>query len=111
METPHGPISVRVFRTCDSLHCIGTTGSPEAVDSVIWGVQRIGSGLVESVVVREAARRHLSLFLDRNPDEIEIRRLKGPSGLKPPIVYVEDRRVGVDISLSHDGAFAAYAFV
>jgi len=111
VETPRGSVPVRIFRTCDSIHCIATTGLPEAVDSVIWGVQHIGSGLVESVVVREAAKRHLSLLLDRDPDEIEIRRLKGSAGSKPPIVYVEGRKAGVDISLSHDGAFAAYAFV
>ena len=111
VETSHGSIPVRIFQTYDSIHCIATTGASEAIDSVIWGVQHIGSGLVESVIVREAASKHLSLYLNWNPDEIEIRRLKGPRGLGPPIVYVKDRKAGVDISLSHEGEFVAYAFV
>ena len=111
VETPHGSISVRIFQAYDSIHCIATTGLPEAVDSVIWGVQHIGSGLVESVIVREAASKHLSLYLNWNPDEIEIRRPKGPRGLGPPIVYVKNRKTGVDISFSHEGEFVAYAFI
>jgi len=116
VETPCGLIPVRIFQTCDSIHCIGTTGASEAIDSVAWGVRRIGRGLrvtphLKSFIVRKAARRHLSLYLNRDPDEIEIHRLKGPRGLGPPIVYVKDQETGVDISLSHEGDFVAYAFV
>lgn len=116
VETPRGSIPVRIFQACDCIHCIGTTGAKEAIDSVDWGVLRIGRGFgasprFESFIVRKAARRHLSLYLNRYPDEIEIRRVKGPHGSGYPIVYIGDRRAGVDISLSHEGEFAAYAFV
>lgn len=116
VETPHGSVSVKLFQTHDSIHCIATTGSSDAIDSVIWGVQRIAGGQrspqhSESHAVREAAKKHLSSHFNLNPAEIEIRRLKGPRGLGSPVVYIEDQRAGVDISLSHDRAFVAYAFI
>ena len=110
VETSCGPIQMKVFQTCDFVHCIGTTGTFKAIDSIIWGVQRINTSMNESFFVRKAARKSLSLYLNHNPDEIEIRRLRGPYGLEPPIVYVKDRRAMIDISLSHEGRFVAYAF-
>lgn len=115
VRTPCGSILIKTFQTHDSIHCIGASESPEGLDSVIWGVKRISKSLnapphFESSAVREAAKEHLSLYLNWKPDEIEIRRLKGPRGLEGPIVYVNDRRAGVDISLSHEGEFVAYAF-
>lgn len=115
VSTPCGSILIKTFQTHDSIHCIGASGSPEGVDSVIWGVKRISKSLnasphFESSAVREAAKRHLSLYLNRKPGEIGIRRPRGARGLGAPIVYVKDRRAAVDISLSHEGEFVAYAF-
>ena len=115
VRTPRGLILIKAFQTHDSIHCIGVSGSPEGVDSVIWGVKRISKSLnappyFESSAVREAAKRHLSLYLNRKPDEIEIHRPRGARGLGVPIVYVNDCHAGVDISLSHEGEFVAYAF-
>lgn len=115
VETPNGSIPVRIFKTKDSIHCIATTGTTESIDSIIWGVQRIAGDQrspqhSESFAVREAAKNHLSLYFNLNPDEIEIRRPGGTRGLGAPIVYLNDRRAGVDISLSHEGEFVAYAF-
>lgn len=115
VETPHGPVPVRIFQTHDSIHCIATTGSSDAIESVVCGVQRIGGDPKspqhsESHAVREAAKKHLSSHFNLNPAEIEIRRPKGTRGLEAPIVYVKNRRAVVDISLSHDGELVAYAF-
>lgn len=115
VRTPRGLILIKTYQTCNSIHCIGASGSPEGIDSVIWGVKRIDKSLnapphFESSAVREAAKEHLSLYLNRKPDEIEIRRPRGARGLGAPVVYINDCHAGVDISLSHEGEFMAYAF-
>jgi hypothetical protein len=111
VETPCEPVTIRTFKTRNHIHCIGCDGESETLDSIVWEVRRVEEDLgFESFFVREAAKKRLSLHLNRNPEEIEIRRLKGPCGLEPPVVYVKDVPVLVDISLSHDGKFMAYAF-
>ncbi len=115
VKTPNGSIPVRIFKTNNSIHCIATTGTTESIDSIIWGVQRITGDqrspqYSESFAVREAAKKHLSLYFNLSPDEIEIRRSKGARGLEAPVVYINDCLAGVDISLSHEGEFVAYAF-
>jgi hypothetical protein len=115
VETPCDPVTIRTFKTRNHIHCIGTDGESKTLDSVVWEVRRVEEDMgvlprFESFFVREAAKERLSLCLNRNPDEIEIRRFKGPYGLEPPVVYVKDTPVLVDISLSHDGKFVAYAF-
>lgn len=115
VKTPCEPVTIKTFKTLDHIHCIGTDGESKTLDSVVWEVRRVEEDLrvlpcFESFFVREAAKKRLSLHLNRNSDEIEIRRLKGQYGLEPPVVYVKDNPALVDISLSHDGKFAAYAF-
>lgn len=115
VETPYEPVMVRIFEAHDHVHCIGSDGGSKTLDSVVWETRYIEESLrdlpdIESFFVREAAKERLSLYLNRNPDEIEIRRFKGAYGLEPPVVYVKDTPVLVDISLSHEGKFVAYAF-
>lgn len=115
VETPCDPVTIRTFKTRNHIHCIGCDGESKTLDSVVWEVRRVEEDLrvlprFESFFVREAAKKRLSLHLNRNSAEIEIRRLKGQYGLEPPVVYVKGCAVMVDISLSHDGKFVAYAF-
>lgn len=115
VDTPYGQIHIRIFVTCDYVHCVGATAPLEATDAVVWHVDRISpvseaSPAHESIFVREALKNHLSAYIDEGPEDIEIRREKGSHGLKPPFVYAHGRRDEIDISLSHDGHFTAYAF-
>ena len=116
VDTPHGTCYIQVIITGDYIHCIGNSVSSEAMDSVIWRVDRIDpfSGDApdfESMAVRKALKKHLSASCNKSTEDIEIRRAKGPRGLGPPFVYINGRQSDIDISLSHDGRFAAYAFV
>ena len=115
VETPCDPVTIRTFKTRNHIHCIGCDGKSKTLDSIVWEVRPVEEDMealpgFESILAREAVKKRLSLHLNRNPDEIEIRRLKGRYGLEPPAVYVKGRTVMVDISLSHDGKFVAYAF-
>ena len=115
VDTPYGQIYIRIFVTHDYVHCVGATTPLESTDAVVWHVDRISpisevTPAHESLCVREALKKHLSEYVDENADDIEIRREKDTNGLQPPFVYLHGRRDEIDISLSHDGAFTAYAF-
>jgi len=115
VDTPYGQIYIRIFLACDYVHCVGATAPLETTDAVVWHVDRISpdsevSPEYESMFVRDTLKKHLSAYVDGSPEDMEIRREKGTNGLNPPFVYLNGRRDEIDISLSHDGAFTAYAF-
>ena len=115
VDTPYGRIEIKVFITFDYVHCIGTTSAPDDMDALAWHVDRISpdsqaSPDYESAFVRKALKLRLSKCYDESPENIEIRRVKSPYGLEPPFVCINGKPAAIDVSLSHDGIFAAYAF-
>lgn len=113
VDTPGGKIDIKIFIACEYVHCIGAKDFSEGVDSLIWKVDLLPQPEItpgyESIFLREAVKKHLSMILNRIPEDIDIRRSEGR--VSPPVVYLRDEPAGVDISLSHDGKFTAYAFI
>ena len=115
VATPGGNINLETRITASYVHSIAASLPFSAGTAILWQVERLpGSDLspaFESAYVRTAAQRHLAQYLPgSSAQEIEIRRDQGPAGLGPPSVYLRGQLTDIDISLSHDGAFAAYAF-
>jgi hypothetical protein len=117
VETPYDPVSIRIFINENYVHCIGITGKSEAFNSVIRGVLQISRGNdfhfstdSPSSKVRQLAKKAISSYLDQDIEDIDIRRFKGYRGLEPPTVSIKGEARMIDISLSHDGNFVAYAF-
>ena len=115
VDTPYGRIEIKVFITSDYAHCIATTSGLDEMDALVWHVKRISpdsqaSPDYESAFVRKALRERLSAHYGESPENIEIRRVKSSSGLGPPFVCIDGERAAIDVSLSHDGFLAAYAF-
>ena len=115
VDTPYGRIEIKVFITSDYVHCIGTQSGLDEMDALVWQVERISpdsqvSPDYESAFVRKALKLRLSTYYDEAPENIEIRRVKSSSGLGPPFVCINGERAAIDVSLSHDGFLAAYAF-
>ncbi|MBI4632406.1 MAG: 4-phosphopantetheinyl transferase family protein [Deltaproteobacteria bacterium] len=114
--TPCGTVVIKSLVNRDYVHCIGVDGTPADIQAVVWDVDQIirdGKPAAdnESFFIREKAGKRLSAYLNADPAEIDIRRRRrGASGLGPPRVFCRGRRAEIDISLSHDGRFAAYAF-
>ena len=54
--------------------------------------------------------RSLAGFLREDDQHIEIRRQKKEGDLLPPVVYLKGVQTDIDVSLSHDGQWVAYAF-
>jgi len=110
--TPCGPVPVRFFITGEYIHCIGAS-TDEGIGSIVWDVQKIlqpqFSPDYQSDFVRNMAGKKISRYLKEDPEAIEIIRPKGHRGLGPPAVYAGGKRTAIDISMSHDGRFAACA--
>ena len=112
VETPCGPVSVRFCITGEYIHCIGAT-TDKGLNSIVWDVQTMlrpeVSPKYQSDFVRNMARKKISRYLKEDLETIEIIRPKGHRGLGPPVVYAGGKRTAIDISMSHDGRFAACA--
>ena len=117
MACPFGCVAVRIYRTDEYVHCIGMNGETDPAEGIIAHVIRLADGPGaspspdESRLTRDAAVQGLSAHLGLKAEEIEIRRIKKDRDLGPPVVYVRGEKTTVDISLSHDGSFGAFAFV
>lgn len=113
--SPYGKIKIRTDLACYHIHCVSMSGEGAHWDSVISRVEEISteerSRRGESGAIRNLLRKDLSHYLSISPDDMEILRRRGPRGLGPPQVYIGGKQAAVDISMSHDGSFMAYAFV
>lgn len=120
VRTPYDPVSIRIFREADYIHCVGVTGNEELINSVIWGIhtadllegaEDIYSPGAASVEIRKVATRKIALYCKEKIEDIDIIRVKGSHGLGPPKVYIKGKEAMIDISLSHDRHFLSYAFL
>ncbi len=107
-------VFIRINYGADYIHCIGADDF-SALDRIVCGIapplpaggQNAGlsSWGRKSLLCRLAGIHRLDL-----PD-LEIRRIKNGSELGSPCLYYKNVKIPFDISLSHDGNFAAYAFL
>lgn len=120
VNTPHGVVPVRIFFHEDHIHCIGSDNCPDGLDHILHGFGTIDSdkegspyslSVRESLAVRRIAKQHIALHLGLHADDIHIMRNTSDRGPEPPMVYCDNINQNMDISLSHDGRFVAYAFL
>jgi len=118
VNTPVGTVRLCIFREGGALHVIGMSHAPEHPDDIVSGIESVSSPAEErpaaidreSFLVRAALLLRLSDVLKGNPGEMEIRRMRFGRGLGPPRLYFQGEPSNIDISMSHDGGFVAYAF-
>lgn len=101
-ETFAGPVSFDVRQRGDCIHAIGILGPYDPSEWIAWQ-----AGLMSA---RGGLLRDLNTLLDLEDGEAVIHRVLGPPGLLPPRLFIRGEPSGIDISLSHDGRFAAWAF-
>lgn len=109
--TPRDPVFVCITVQPGLIHCFGVSTDGMLLDSVITGVGTVSDGASDSLTVRELARQGLSSVLGSDPHCTDIVRVKDKRGLTPPAVFIRGRRSSIDLSLSHDGKYAAYAIL
>ena len=56
------------------------------------------------------AKKKIASHFQYNENKIDIIRSDTKSGNEPPIVYYDNKVTSIDLSLSHDGRYVAYAF-
>ncbi|MFW6080674.1 MAG: 4'-phosphopantetheinyl transferase superfamily protein [Desulfosalsimonas sp.] len=115
VETGADTVRVLLDINDDYIHCIGTTSEDLSVDDLPSGVEEIDPGSRnpqgQSAAVRCAAICSIAHFTEVSSSEIEIIRHRNERGFGPPLVYICGKAAGIDLSLSHHGRFAAFAFV
>ncbi len=113
--TPEGAIPLRLYRRCTYIHALALSNGEDYFDYVFWRVEvlpdmkGVDSLEVESRIVREALTRCVATHLGWNQKDMEIRRTESGNRPGPPRLYYQGKRTTLDLSLSHDGHFGAYA--
>jgi len=117
VKTPGATARIRVFFHENHVHCIGTTAARNGLNEISWGVRAISPGgknkhphVCESAFVRKFAKERIARHTGRHGNDIRIQRDNMAQGLGPPIVYFNGKKADLDISLSHDNRFVAFAF-
>ncbi len=105
-----------LFPSASYVHCLAADRSA-FLDKAVWRVVALPDDCKEeemdpSAFVRSGLTASLSTVL--HADEARIKIFRAPRGrgeLEPPAVYLDGIKTPIDISMSHDGRFAAYAFL
>lgn len=109
--TPRGELALRIIVTDDYVHAL-SAATKGSLDRIFQRVDRMD---VEddpgeaSAFVRRQLLCEIARCLDCPPGELSVG--KEPMGPGAPFVIRREQPLAVDISLSHDGRFAAFAFI
>lgn len=108
VETPAGEVFFRTLLTPQYVHCLAVTGTCLS-EKLIFQVLDLQDQPDLSASLQRTVVRRLSSLLGIHPSTIEIQRPRTPLGYGPPRIFVEGEETELDISLSHDGRYGAYA--
>lgn len=106
----------RLFLSEDYVHCIGSNDLSD-LDNIIWGIESLpmlassNNDIEPSLLVRESLSARLAGIYQLDFRAMEVRRAKKDGQLQPPCLFYKNKKIPFDVSLSHDGQFAAYAFL
>jgi len=108
-------VFIRLFSCFAYVHCIGSD-SVAALDKIHWRVDALplttnSPDTDISLAVRQQLAAALAAYHNVNLADLAIKRLKKNGILQPPVVYLAGKKTNIDISLSHDGRFTAFAFL
>ena len=117
VDTPEGEVTVLLTRRKKYVHAVASTGGASSIGSLRWAVSSLKlprkkiTPDIQSLAVRGAAIMKIAKYFKCGPEELEIvRPMTYSGGVGPPVLLLNGTRAGIDISLSHDGFFVAYAF-
>jgi phosphopantetheine--protein transferase-like protein len=108
--TPRGELVLEVAVAGDRVHALAA-GSEEALKRLCRRVQRLvgAKGAANpSAFVREALLREIARRLDCAVSDLSV--VKNQDGLGAPRLLFRGELLAAEVSLSHDGRFAAFAF-
>ncbi|MGD0022814.1 MAG: 4'-phosphopantetheinyl transferase superfamily protein [Smithellaceae bacterium] len=108
-------VYVRLFSHFRYVHCVGAD-HPADLDRVVSKIEVLPEKenkkrIDPSLFARKCLTLSIADFSHLNLSDIRINRVQDKSELQPPHVYIGGKKSDIDISLSHDGQFVAYAFL
>jgi phosphopantetheinyl transferase (holo-ACP synthase) len=108
-------VYVRLFSHFRYVHCVGAD-HPADLDSLVCKVEVLPEKenekrIAPSLFARKCLTLSIADFFRLKLSDIKINRVQDKSELQPPHVYIGGKKSDIDISLSHDGQFVAYAFL
>jgi len=109
-------IFFNLFSSRSYVHCLAADRC-DILDQAIWRVDALPEGrdqkdMDPSFFARSCLAKALSGLFRHDQKQITIFRAREKDGeLQPPVVYRDGVKKDIDISLSHDGQFVAYAFL
>jgi len=109
--TPCGAVALRITVTGDYVHAVAAKPNA-AIAGIIRRVDRmdeVGDPGDASAFVRQRLAAEISRHLGCPLDDLTVRM--DPSGSGAPYVFLRDRPLAAEVSLSHDGRFAAFALL
>jgi phosphopantetheinyl transferase (holo-ACP synthase) len=109
IETPAGEVSFRTFFTPRYVHCLAMAGACLPDEMLTFQVLCLQDPSDLSAALRWEAAERIAALLGVSPSVISIRRTRTPQGYGPPRVLVAEQETSIDISLSHDGHYGAFA--
>ena len=108
-------IFVRLFAFPSYLHCIASD-TAQGMNQMIARVDRLpghkdSMDTDPSSFVRSRLLCCLADHLRIPEGSMKIVRQPGENGLGPPLLYLSDAPSDIDLSISHDGSYVAYAYL
>lgn len=119
VHTPVKDVRVAIRHGENYLHCIGTLSPHHPERELVYGVHQLYtsedatydcSSDEASEYVRTMVKNRVTGYLSGDDGEVMITSHTSKEWRGFPEVMVNGRRVAVDLSLSHDGRYVAYAF-
>jgi phosphopantetheinyl transferase (holo-ACP synthase) len=111
VTTPRGGVAFRVIITDDYVHALAASTDKEIatlIYRVDWIDRAIDPSCDPSVFVREQVMKEIARSLDCPVGNLSIRMdMTGPG---VPRLFLSEKPLEIEISLSHDGRFTAFAF-
>lgn len=121
VTTQSGIVTVCVFFHENHVHCIGINGNHRDTGKLYHGYgcgesecedcPSLSPAARESLAARKLALKHIAQCCGRNIEDMEIRKNGEDRETGPPMLYFKGKKDKIDISLSHDGRYVAYAFL
>jgi phosphopantetheinyl transferase (holo-ACP synthase) len=102
-------VFVRLYSNPDYVHCVGADNL-SLLDQSVSGVDTLPEKETNSsFFVRKCLMQQLAARFSMNYHQIQIKRSMRNNELQPPQIYINGKTMDIDISLSHEGRFVAYA--
>jgi len=105
--TPEGELALRIALEEDRVHALAA-GSEAVLDRLCRHVEVLDGSSDPSAFIRRRLLQEIAHFLDCTADDLSV--VKEPGDPGAPCVLFHGHPLAAEVSLSHDGRFAAFVF-